>query len=68
MVSITLPPSQIVLRNSIKLFEHWLRCYYLLTIPNVINLKDGITYVGAASPPGRKHYGLEAAAIKLLRL
>jgi hypothetical protein len=36
MVSITLPPSQIVLRNSIKLFKHWLRCYYLLTIPNEI--------------------------------
>ena len=36
MISITLLPSLIVLRNSIKLFEHWLRCYFLLTVPNEI--------------------------------
>jgi hypothetical protein len=30
MISFTLPPSLIVLLDSIKLFEHWLLCYYLL--------------------------------------
>ncbi len=39
MISITLPPSLIVLRDLINLFEHWLRCYYLLTMEPTHKLK-----------------------------